>query len=320
MSADLFQVLPPISDAFFLTGPTAGGKTAIGVQLAQIIGAEVISLDSMAVYRMMDIGTAKPTEEEREGVPHWMIDIRDPWEEFSLADYLKEAANAAESIRARGKHVLFVGGTPLYLKAALCGIFEGPPADPTFRNAMVRREDDEPGILYRELAHVAPDDAERLHPNDLRRIIRALEIFHATGRSISSFQTQFQNGDVSGNRGVVLAWDRPILNDRINRRVDVMMAEGFLDETRRLDALPFPLSKTALQGVGYAELLSVLRDEASLEDAVERIKLRTRHFAKRQETWFRSFPGLKPIPMSEPVEPKKIAEKIAFEFFSAKSS
>ena len=155
--------IPPIAEAFFLTGPTAGGKTKIGVRLAKLIGAEVVSLDSMAVYRMMDIGTAKPTVGEREGVPHHLIDLCDPWEEYSLANYLKDAARVGEEIRARGKRVLFVGGTPLYLKGALCGIFEGPPADAAYRAELAEREAAEPGSLHRLLAERAPDDAARLH-------------------------------------------------------------------------------------------------------------------------------------------------------------
>lgn len=307
------ETILPIDDAFFLTGPTAGGKTKIGVRLAKLIDAEVISLDSMAVYRMMDIGTAKPTESEREGVPHHLIDVCDPWDEYSLASYLKDAARAAGGIRARGKRVLFVGGTPLYLKGALCGIFEGPPADPAYRTELIRLEESEPGSLHRLLAERAPDDARRLHPNDTRRIIRALEIFRASGKSISSFQTQFhaEKSETNQRRGILLDWDRPVLNGRINRRVDLMMRDGFMDEVRRLTALGRPLSKTALQGVGYAELLAVLRGESELSGAVERIKLRTRRFAKRQATWFRSLPGLTPVKMTEPADPDAKAHEIA---------
>jgi tRNA dimethylallyltransferase len=313
------EVLPPIEGAFFLTGPTAGGKTTVGVRLAKLINAEVISLDSMAVYRMMDIGTAKPTVAEREGVPHHLIDIRDPWEEYSLADYLKDAAKVAKQIHGRGKRALFVGGTPLYLKAALCGIFEGPPADPAFRAELASREEAEPGSLHRLLTETAPDDAARLHPNDTRRIIRALEIFRAAGKSIFSFQTQFktERGASAECRGTILAWERPALGQRINRRVEEMMRHGFLEEVRRLDALPCPLSKTALQGIGYSELLEVLRGHVQLSDAVERIKLRTRQFAKRQETWFRSLPGLTTVQMTEASDPEERARRIAEVFLKS---
>ena len=314
------QILPPIEDAFFLTGPTAGGKTKVGVQLAKLIDAEVISLDSMALYRYMDIGTAKPTLAEREGVPHYQIDIRYPWEEYSLADYLKDAAQASETIRSRGKRVLFVGGTPLYLKGALCGIFEGPPADPGFRAELAEREKAEPGILHRLLSEQAPDDAARLHPNDTRRIIRALEIIRASGKSISSFQTQFKSprgeNPVGKKRGVILSWERPVLNDRINRRVDEMMKLGFLEEVEHLEGLGQPLSKTAQQGVGYAELAEVLHGKKPLSEAVETIKLRTRHFAKRQETWFRSFSELTPLAIGESFDARAVAEQIAGLLFS----
>ena len=292
-----FRTIPPIEDALFLTGPTAGGKTRAGIRLAQAIDAEIISLDSMAIYRMMDIGTAKPLPEEREGVPHHLIDIVDPWEEFSLADYLKAATEAAGNIRSRGRKVLFVGGTPLYLKSCLSGIFEGPPADQGFREKMAEREAADPGTLHRELSERAPLDAERLHPNDTRRIIRALEVLRVTGRQITEFQTQFKSESETGNRVFVLSWPREVLYARINARVDAMMAAGFLDEVERLQCLGRPMSKTALQGVGYRELPEALAGRVPLADAVEKIKLQTRHFAKNQETWFRSLANATAIPM-----------------------
>lgn len=315
-------VLPPIENAMFLAGATASGKTALGVRLAREMNAEIISLDSIAVYRGMDIGTAKPTAAERGGIPHYLIDVVEPWEEYSIALYLKAAREAARTIRRRGKNVLFVGGTPLWLKGCLRGIFEGPPADSELRAALNRQEDDAPGSLFSRLEEVDPAAAARIHPNDRRRLIRALEVFEKTGRAISDFQKQFDavpaaeektadnlnekasvknvektakkaaetaNGRF-GNRLLILSRPRAELYERINRRVDAMMAAGFLDEVRGLLRLEKPLSKTALAGVGYRELTAVLEGRMEYAAAVEAIKQSTRNFAKRQETWFRSFP------------------------------
>lgn len=309
--AEPLFILAPIRNALFLTGPTAGGKTKIGVSLAQKLNAEVVSLDSMAIYRKMDIGTAKPTQEERGGIPHHLIDIVEPWEEFSLADYLKAAHKTSEDIRSRGKTPLFVGGTPLYLKAALYGIFEGPPADPSFRAEQTERETIKPGTLHRELALIDPAAAERIHPNDTRRLIRGLEVFHKTGRPISAFQTQFKKDRPNVDNIVfALSWPREALYERINGRVDKMMAEGFLDEVRGLLSLDKPLSRTALQGVGYRELIDVIENKASLSESVEKIKQLTRNFAKRQETWFRSLSGMISIPVSDPIDPNSIRETV----------
>src|SRR5262245_53528210 len=181
-----------VRDAWFFTGPTASGKTAVGIELAHKIGAEIISLDSMALYRGMDIGTAKPTADERRLIPHHLIDILDPSEEFSVAQYLEAATAAASEITARGKEVFFVGGTALYLKSLLRGLFSGPPA-----NWKLRRELEEtarvegPAALHARLAQIDPTAAAKLHPNDVRRIIRALEVHETIGQPISSLQQQF---------------------------------------------------------------------------------------------------------------------------------
>ena len=303
-------LLPPIENAVFLAGATASGKTAFGVRLAREMNAEIISLDSIAVYRGMDIGTAKPTSAEREGIPHYLIDVVEPWEEYSIALYLKAAQEAARTIRRRGKNVLFVGGTPLWLKGCLRGIFEGPPADPELRAELNRLEDGAPGTLYARLEEVDPAAAARIHQNDRRRLIRALEVYEKTGRAITDFQKQFRDTPTDqkettgnsaektpektngrfGNRLLILSRPRTELYERINRRVDAMMAAGFMDEVRGLLRLEKPLSKTALAGVGYRELIAVLEGRMEYAAAVEAIKQSTRNFAKRQETWFRSFP------------------------------
>ena len=254
------------TDAWFLTGPTAAGKTAVGVELARRIGAEIISMDSMALYRGMDIGTAKPTAAERAAVPHHLIDMLPPDQECSVAQYLDAAARAAADIRGRQRAVLFVGGTPLYLKALLRGIFQGPPADWELR----RRLEDEArrhggDWLHRRLAEVDPEAAGRLHPNDTRRLIRAIEVFEKTGQPISRLQRQFDTGRPAEQcRVFVLDRPRAELAARIDRRVEAMFAAGLVEEVRGLLAGPHPLSKTARQAVGYREVIEHLEGRRHL--------------------------------------------------------
>ncbi len=283
----------------FLTGPTASGKTSIGIEFAQQIGAEIISLDSMAIYRRMDIGTAKPTPRERFLVKHYMIDIVEPSETYSLASYLAEAERIQSDILSRGKEALFVGGTPLYLKGLIQGIFDGPPADMALRAKWSAEEEQTPGILHQKLASIDPNSAIKLHPNDTKRIIRALEIYTKTGKPISFYQTQFQGPLKNHSPLFVLTWNRETLYKRINLRVDQMMKEGLLDEVRSLLTEEKELSQTASAAVGYRELIAHLQGTLSLNEAVEKIKQGTRNFAKRQMTWFRSFPHAQIIQMEE---------------------
>jgi tRNA dimethylallyltransferase len=308
-------------NAWYLTGPTAAGKTAVGIELARRTGAEIVSLDSMAVYRRMDIGTAKPTAAEREAMPHHLIDVLDPNEEFSVADYLAAAEKVATEIQARGKQALFVGGTALYLKALLRGLFSGPPA-----NWNLRAELEElarlAGVeeLHARLREVDPEAAEKLHPNDVRRIIRALEVHGATGTPISALQEQFDKGrPASECRVYVLDWPREKLDERIRARVDQMFAHGLVDEVQSLLTSSHSselegqglLSRTATQAVGYRETIEHLRGERDLPATIELVKLRTRQFAKRQLTWFRSLSECRWISVAEPFAPTEIAEQIA---------
>ena len=282
-------VASPFARAFFLTGATASGKTALGIAAAQEIGAEIVSLDSRAIYRGMDVGTAKPTMEERQGVPHHLFDVVDPEEEYSLVDYLKEAERVVADIESRGKKALFVGGTPLYLKGILFGVFESPGADPELRARLKEREEVTPGTLWRELSVVDPAAAQRLHPNDVKRLVRALEVYKLTGNPISSQQTQFDAPPlVDPCRVFILTRPREELYARINQRVKLMMEEGFLEEVRLLEERGVELGPTSSKAVGYRETSRVLHGELSLDEAIERISQSTRNFAKRQETWFRS--------------------------------
>jgi tRNA dimethylallyltransferase len=296
----------PLHRAIYLTGPTAVGKTAVGVALARRLGAEVVALDSMTLYRGMDIGTAKPTLAEREGIPHHLIDVLDPWEEASVAQYRARALETVGAIEARGRRVLFVGGTALYLKTLLRGLFEGPGADPDRRRALEdEAERQGEAVLHARLAKLDPATAARLHPNDRRRIIRALEVVEQTGRPLSTWQNQH---DWPAPEGVaVFALERPRdeLRDRIDRRVIQMFADGLVEEVRRLQSGPRPIGPTAAQGVGYREVLDRLAGQIASDDLmVERVQARTRQFAKRQMTWFRGLAEVRlwPVPPDEPAD------------------
>jgi len=279
---------PPLENCWFLTGPTASGKTSQGLDLASRLGAEIISMDSMALYRGMDIGTAKPSPEERAGIPHHLIDTLEPDQSFSVAQYVETAHAVVADIRQRGRVALFVGGTPLYLKALLRGLFEGPPADEELRRQLSdEAERREPGWLREKLRAVDPAAAERLHENDTRRLIRALEVYEQTGRPISEWQRQFDQPGPGSNRVYVLDWPRHELHRRIDERVDRMFAAGLVDEVRRLLEGPRPLSHTARQAVGYREVIEHLERGLPLDETREAIKGHTRQLAKRQMTWFR---------------------------------
>lgn len=305
--------MPAFETALILTGPTACGKTALALDVAERIGAEIVALDSMTVYRGMDVGTAKPTAAEQARVRHHLIDVLDPWESLTVAWWLAAAERACEDIAARGKRPLFVGGTPFYLKAMLFGLFDGPPGDPVIRsNLEAEAERVGNGVLHGRLAAVDPKTAARLHPNDVRRVVRALEVHTLTGKPISAWQQTWDTpsfADAPENAppparvpAVVLELPRDVLYDRINRRVDAMLAAGWLDEVRRLQHLPRPLSREARQALGYRELLEHLEagGGAELGATVELIRTHTRQFAKRQLTWFRHLPQLTAVPADTP--------------------
>jgi tRNA dimethylallyltransferase len=314
--------VPPAANCWYLTGPTAAGKTHVGVELALRLNAEIVSLDSMAVYRGMDIGTAKPSRSEQERVRHHLLDLAAPSEEFSLSEYVEAAHAAIAEIKGRGHDVLFVGGTPLYLKALLRGVYQGPPADWDFRQHVERELETVPlAALHERLQVIDPLLAAKLHPNDKRRIIRGLEVFKLTGQRLSHLQTQFDEGQpASAVRVFVLSWPRDELHCRINTRVEQMFAAGLVEEVRGLITKHGRLSRTAAQAVGYREVTDYLREQGTadreqgsecLEQCIERVKSRTRQFARRQETWFRALSECTFLPMNETMSASDTAQQIS---------
>ncbi len=299
-------------DCWFLTGPTASGKTDVGMELAKRLDAEIISLDSMAVYRGMDIGTAKPSPEQCATIEHHLIDILDPTEQFSVSNYVEQATKIAQEIRQRGREVLFVGGTPMYLKAMLRGIFDGPPADWDLRRE-IEAEIETVGLaaLHERLMHIDPLSATKLHPNDKRRMIRALEVYRLTGQPISHLQVQFdEDQPAEACKVFALQWRREELHQRIERRVDKMFAIGFLEEVRGLIDTFGQLSRTASQAVGYREVIDHLRGTGDLEETIEKVKARTRQFARRQETWFRSLSECRSVSLEEEMSTNDVASQV----------
>ncbi len=275
----------------FIIGCTGSGKGSLGRELARRTRGEIVSLDSMKVYRRMDIGTAKPPPGIRREIPHHAIDIVEPSEEFSVARYVECAEQAIADIQTRGRPIFVVGGTPLYLKALTEGLFEGPGADPAIRARLeVEAESQGSAALHDRLREIDPEAAERIHPNDLRRIVRALEVFELTGRPISSLQAQWDRDRVR-HEHVLIGLRRELAdqNRQTNLRAMQMVDNGLVEEVRSLLAEPEPLSTAARQALGYAEIIRHLTGDISLADAVEMIKINTRRFAKAQRTWFKRF-------------------------------
>jgi tRNA dimethylallyltransferase len=288
-----------------ILGVTASGKGRLAFELAKQIGAEIISVDSMKVYRRMDIGTAKPSDDIRRQVPYHLIDVVEPSESFNVAAFLELADKAIADIESRNKNIIAVGGTALYIKAMLYGLFEGPGSNESIRQRL-RDEAQSKGLdtLHNRLEKIDPVAADNIHPNDAKRIIRALEVYTITGKPISSFQKQF-DAEPSGHWLVIgLRADKTEVNKRINARVKKMFDEGLVEEVKSLLAEEKPLSKQARCAIGYAEIIGHLcstgfqpvsyhghtaRGAFSLDDAVEQIKKNTRRLAKSQRTWFKTF-------------------------------
>lgn len=279
-----------------IIGPTAVGKTEISVELALRLQGEIISGDSMQVYKYMDIGTAKIRPEESRGIPHHLLDIREPDQTFNVAEFQQLARQKISEINQRGKLPLLVGGTGLYVQAVLDDYEFGPAeTDPGYRQKLreIARTKGEK-YLHRQLQAVDPLAADRIHPNDIKRIIRALEYYHSTGKQISANSEGLERTELKRYNAVLIGlnMDRQKLYQRIEQRVDQMMDDGFLEEVRGLLARGYDPNLPSLQGLGYKQLISYLQGEIALETAVELIKRDTRRFAKRQLTWFRRDPRI----------------------------
>ena len=294
-----------------ITGATASGKTDAAIRLCREIGGEVVSCDSMQVYRGMDIGTAKPSLAERQGIPHHMLDLVDPMENYSVSAFREQAASVIADILSRGRQPVLCGGTGLYIDA-----LTKPMAFSEESNAAVRDElraiAAQPGgkrQLHETLEAIDPDSAARLHENDIRRVIRAIEIYRLTGRTMTE-QMAIDSQREGDYRVDIFAldWPRDVLYERLNRRVDQMMERGLVEEVRSLIARGVSPESTAMQALGYKEIAAALAGRCSMEEAVEAIKMGTRRYAKRQITWFRRDERIRWI-----AAPGKSAEEIAFE-------
>ncbi len=294
-----------------ILGVTASGKGRLAFDLAQSLGAEIISIDSMKVYRRMDIGTAKPPQEARQRIKYHLIDIVEPSDSFSVGAFREAALEAIKQIKSRNMPVIAVGGTALYIKALLYGLFEGPGTDQQIR-AELKARAQEQGLaeLHRELTKIDPIAAERINPNDSKRIIRALEVYQLTGKPISSLQKQWDGRDAKHDWTIIgLRREKTEESKRINSRVKNMIAASFVDEVKSLLAEEKPLSRQARCAIGYAEIIEYLNGRISLEEATELIKKNTRRLAKNQRTWFKTFTNVYWLDIEPDESPEKILSR-----------
>ncbi|MDF1664556.1 MAG: tRNA (adenosine(37)-N6)-dimethylallyltransferase MiaA, partial [Planctomycetota bacterium] len=275
-----------------IAGPTGGGKAGLAMRLAQETGALLISCDSMKIYRFMDIGTAKPSLDSQEEFDWRGINLVDPWEDFDSAQFVTHAEAALREAKAKGRPAILSGGTALYIKALTEGLFEGPGKDEALRLDLRELEASRgKNAVHDQLRSLDQKAAEKLHPNDIRRVIRAIEVFKLTGQSITDRQQQFGKLRDNVQRKLFVARrDREDMDRRINSRVDRMMKNGWLEECRRLLELPQTLSRGPLQAIGYQDLFRHIQDGTDLEETITKIKTKTRRFARRQITWLNHFP------------------------------
>ncbi len=272
-------------------GPTASGKTAVGIRLAKLLNGEIISADSMQVYRHMDIGTAKPDLAERDGIVHHLLDIVEPTENFSLAQYVPLAHQTIEEIRARGKLPILVGGTGLYIDTVVQNIKLGEQEKDTgaVREKLMRQVEEKGSVwLHDYLEKIDPESAAKIHENNVKRLVRAVEVYELTGVTMSEHNRRSRlEPPRYRTYYMALEHEREALYDRIDRRVDIMMQQGLLEEVQQCIALGAGRQHTSMQAIGYRQMLDYLEGNSSLEEAVEKIKQESRRYAKRQLTWFR---------------------------------
>ena len=295
-----------------IAGPTASGKTALSVELAKIYNGEIVSADSMQIYKGLNIATAKPTEEEKCGIPHYLIDFLEPEQAFSVADYVKLAGEAISDIYSRGKLPVVCGGTGLYISS----LVENIKFDDTGSNKAIRErlemELNEKGAdyLWEKLRTVDPETAAKVHKNNIPRVIRGIEVYEMTGIPISQHKINSRREETPYNSCIIglTASDRQYLYDRINKRVDVMVQQGMVEECR--EVYENSQLATACQAIGYKELIPYFEEKASLEECIDKIKQETRHYAKRQLTWFRRVDGISWVETDKFDNSKKLIEKI----------
>ena len=295
-----------------ILGVTASGKGRLAFDLAKSTDAEILSIDSMKVYRRMDIGTAKPPKEAREGVRYHLIDLVEPSDSFSVGAFLDAATETVEHIKGRNRKIVAVGGTALYIKSLLYGLFEEAGSDEQIRSELRMRAQAE-GLekLHRELASIDPVAAERINLNDARRIIRALEVYTITGKPISSFQKQWQTRMPKHDWTIIgLRREKTDASGRINQRVKKMIEVGLVDEVKALLDEEKPLSQQARCAIGYAEIIEHLSGRMDLKDAIEQIKINTRRLAKGQRTWFKTFTNIHWLDITSNEPSEKIFERV----------
>jgi tRNA dimethylallyltransferase len=286
------------SQKILILGVTASGKGSLAFEMARSLNGQIISVDSMKVYQRMDIGTAKPPADKRKQIPYHLIDVVQPHESFSVDRFLVLANRAIAQIVSSGRPVIAVGGTAMYIKALLYGLFDGPGTDPTVRERL-REQIACSGLsaLHQRLAKIDPQAAQRIHPNDEKRIIRAIEVHELTGRPISQFQRQWDRSEPKGWTVIGIRRPKEHESRRINQRVKRMIDQGFVEEVRSLLNEPKPMSRQARAAIGYAEMIDHLENKTTLDEAIEVIKINTRRLAKAQRTWFKTFAHIRWIDM-----------------------
>ncbi len=292
-----------------IVGPTASGKTRLSVELAKTLGGEIISFDSMQIYRGMDIGTAKPTEEERCGIPHHMMDIIDPREDYSVSRFVEEADGILQDILHRGKPVILVGGTGLYIDSLMKGLDFAPLPRSGVREELTRIAGEQGiDVIVERLRAVDPESAERIHPSNQKRVIRALEVYLESGKTMTQHNSETQEKPPKYDPlWIGLDYvNREALYGRINRRVELMLDQGLLQELERLLAQGIPRDATSMQAIGYKELLGYLRGECTLQEAVDLLKQSSRRYAKRQRTWFRRNPKVNWLMLEDDPNPQAV--------------
>jgi len=297
-----------MKNVIVLLGPTGVGKTGASILLAQELNTEIISSDSMQIYRHMDIGTAKPSEQERAGVRHHMIDIVDPSEPYSAGRYISEVVPVIERLLEEGKIPVIVGGTGLYIKAMTRGMFSGPSSDLELRTRLLAMEEQEKGSLYASLSKIDPDAARRIEKNDIRRIIRAIEVCTKSGSTISSLQQDFTRPLPYAFIKIGLTRERKELYRMIDQRVDAMFTSGLIEEVKKIFSMN--PDRTPLQAIGYKEIMRYLNHEIDLQEAERLIKRNSRRYAKRQFTWFRQEEDIHWLDLTGLYDSRGIGEKI----------